>query len=172
MAFGAGAAKVAETMTKGGTPTDEEQASGYLDSVGDAMGLDTLKHYIWELAASQDGLIHDLYGRRLWYPDLVSKDNQARSRAERQAFNAIIQGTEASILKALTLEALWVIEAEGFDARLIINVHDEDLFEVKEEEAEAFAEVLTAIFSNQEYLPGFGSQTEAAGVGDNWAEAK
>jgi DNA polymerase I-like protein with 3'-5' exonuclease and polymerase domains len=171
LAFGSGAKKVAETITKSGTPTTELEAAGYLETVGDTMGLNTLKHYVWELARQQGGLIHDLYGRRLWYPDICSNNKQLRARAERQLFNAIIQGTEATIMKMLTVEALAAIRLLGFDARLLVQVHDEDLFEVVETQAEAFAEALTGIFSNQEYLPGFGSAIEPAGIGNNWAEA-
>lgn len=111
----------------------------------------SLKESIIDRARSDGGVFHTLYGRRLVYPDLLSKVKSDRARAERQIFNAVIQGTEADIMKLLVLEV--AIIADKYNAVLCAIVHDELFGYVKEKFAEGFLERTEEIFSGG-YLPG------------------
>lgn len=73
--------------------------------------------------AKKDGYVSTLYGRRRRLPDLSSKDDELRSRAERQAVNAVVQGTAADICKQAMIDVHRAME--GTSVRLLVQVHDE-----------------------------------------------
>lgn len=82
--------------------------------------------------AKKDGYVSTLYGRRRRLPDLTSKNDELRSRAERQAVNAVVQGTAADICKQAMID---VYEAmKGTSVKLLVQVHDELVATVKESE--------------------------------------
>jgi DNA polymerase-1 len=86
--------------------------------------------------ARQDGYVVTLMGRRRNVPGLQSKNQRLRNADERMAVNTPIQGTAAELIKIAMIKIHHRLKAEGFRAKLIIQVHDELLFETPEEEFE------------------------------------
>ncbi|MFI3273942.1 DNA polymerase I [Vibrio sp.] len=121
-------------------------------------------------AASEQGFVETIYGRRLHLPDIQSRNGMRRKAAERAAINAPMQGTAADIIKkAMLLVDEW-IQAEG-DGRvkLLMQVHDELVFEVEESS-------LAEIESKVQELMESAAELEVplvaeAGHGDNWDQA-
>ncbi|SBT12590.1 DNA polymerase I [Vibrio celticus] len=121
-------------------------------------------------AASEQGFVETIYGRRLHLPEIQSRNGMRRKAAERAAINAPMQGTAADIIKkAMLLVDEW-IQAEG-DGRvkLLMQVHDELVFEVEESS-------LAEIESKVQELMESAAELEVplvaeAGHGDNWDQA-
>ncbi|CAH7128877.1 DNA polymerase I [Vibrio chagasii] len=121
-------------------------------------------------AASEQGFVETIYGRRLHLPEIQSRNGMRRKAAERAAINAPMQGTAADIIKkAMLLVGEW-IQAEG-DGRvkLLMQVHDELVFEVEESS-------LAEIESKVQELMESAAELEVplvaeAGHGDNWDQA-
>lgn len=85
--------------------------------------------------ALECGYASTLYGRRRALPELKSSNFNVRSFGERVAMNMPIQGTAADVIKIAMLNTVRMLEQSGIDARLILQVHDELILEVKEEDA-------------------------------------
>ncbi|GAB3532254.1 DNA polymerase I [Photobacterium alginatilyticum] len=120
--------------------------------------------------ASEQGYVETLFGRRLYLPDIKSRNGMRRKAAERAAINAPMQGTAADIIKrAMVLVDQWVAEQETGRVRLLMQVHDELVFEVQESELESVsAEVRRLMESAAELdVPLIAD----AGTGDNWDQA-
>ena len=86
--------------------------------------------------AKERGYVTTLLGRRRYLPDLASRNRVLRQAAERMAVNTVIQGSEADLIKRAMVELDAAIDDEGLGALLILQVHDELVFEVPEDEAE------------------------------------
>jgi DNA polymerase-1 len=82
--------------------------------------------------ASQEGYVETLYGRRLHLPEINSTNGMRRQAAERTAINAPMQGSAADIIKRAMIKMHQWIETEAPDVRMILQVHDELIFEVPE----------------------------------------
>jgi DNA polymerase I len=82
------------------------------------------------------GYTETTLGRRRYLPDLTSDNRQRREMAERMALNAPIQGSAADVIKVAMLDVEKAIAAEGLASRMLLQVHDELLFEVAEGERE------------------------------------
>ncbi|MEZ8023397.1 DNA polymerase I [Vibrio sp. 1F255] len=121
-------------------------------------------------AASEQGFVETIYGRRLHLPEIQSRNVMRRKAAERAAINAPMQGTAADIIKkAMLLVDEW-IQAEG-DGRvkLLMQVHDELVFEVEES---ALAEIESKVQELMESAAELEVPLVAeAGHGDNWDQA-
>ncbi|MEZ8018271.1 DNA polymerase I [Vibrio splendidus] len=121
-------------------------------------------------AASEQGFVETIYGRRLHLPEIQSRNSMRRKAAERAAINAPMQGTAADIIKkAMLLVDEW-IQAEG-DGRvkLLMQVHDELVFEVQES---ALAEIESKVQELMELAADLAVPLVAeAGHGDNWDQA-
>lgn len=104
-----------------------------------------VKRFMEEIVAQAhtDGFVTTLLGRRRLLPDLKSSNKNSREFAERTAINTPIQGTAADIIKLATLEATRQLSAEKLRARLLLQIHDELVFEVPEDEVEATAPLVT-----------------------------
>ena len=90
--------------------------------------------------AAQDGYVETVLGRRLYLPEIQSQNRNRRQGAERTAINAPMQGTAADIIKQAMIDVdAWLAEGE-FDALMVMQVHDELVFEVAEKQVEAFIE--------------------------------
>ena len=119
--------------------------------------------------ASEQGYVETLFGRRLYLPEIQSKNAALRKGAERTAINAPMQGTAADIIKrAMVMVDRWLSES-GVDARVILQVHDELVLEVREDLIEPVSAQLRDLL---------GAAAELAvpllvevGVGANWDEA-
>jgi DNA polymerase-1 len=83
-----------------------------------------------------DGYVETLFGRRRLIPEIYSKDQNERAAAEREAVNSVVQGTAADIIKLAMIRVYHSLRAAGLRARLVLQVHDELLFEVPEAEIE------------------------------------
>jgi DNA polymerase-1 len=86
--------------------------------------------------ARQTGFTATILGRRRYLPDLQSDNRQRREMAERMALNAPIQGSAADIIKVAMLNSRAALEAEGLISRMLLQVHDELVFEVAPGERE------------------------------------
>ncbi|WP_146443876.1 DNA polymerase I [Vibrio kanaloae] len=121
-------------------------------------------------AASEQGFVETIYGRRLHLPEIKSRNGMRRKAAERAAINAPMQGTAADIIKkAMLLVDEW-IQAEG-DGRvkLLMQVHDELVFEVEES---SLAEIESKVQELMESAAELAVPLVAeAGHGDNWDQA-
>lgn len=115
--------------------------------------IEALKDLVWETARKrEDHVIHSLYGRRFQYLDIVSEDGAKRSRAERQAFNALIQGTQGDIMKLLMIESLPFIIESG--AKPIMQIHDQLVCECPIGSSEWLGSMLSQTFTRNDLLPG------------------
>lgn len=115
------------------------------------------------------GYVETIFGRRLYLPEIKSRNAPRRQHAERTAINAPMQGSAADIIKrAMIRVANWLPDS-GFDARMIMQVHDELVLEVKADQAEGFAEALKQQMQDAAELRV--PLLVEAGIGDNWDEA-
>ncbi|MBI3401528.1 MAG: DNA polymerase I [Acidobacteria bacterium] len=117
----------------------------------------------------QTGIVRTMYGRRRMFPELNSKNFQIRSSAERMAVNLPIQGTAADILKRAMIDVHAALLPHP-DARMILTVHDELLFEVPKRAAEETAALVRDKMQSAATLKV--PLTVDVGIGENWREAK
>src|SRR5712691_7758205 len=119
--------------------------------------------------ARATSVVKTLYGRRRLVSELTSRDFQRRSAAERVAVNLPIQGTAADILKKAMI-GVHAALAPHPDARMILTVHDELLFEVREDRAEDIAAIVRDCMQSAVVLKV--PITVDIGIGENWKDAK
>jgi DNA polymerase-1 len=86
------------------------------------------------IKAREQGYVETLFGRRLYLPDIKASNMQRRQGAERAAINAPMQGTAADIIKRAMISVDGWLQEEQPDAQLVMQVHDELVFEVKEDQ--------------------------------------
>lgn len=119
-------------------------------------------------AARQQGYAETLLGRRLYIPDINSKNQQRRNAAERLAINAPMQGSAADIIK-LSMLAIDRELGDNPDCRLIMQVHDELVFEVRQEAAPQYSDIIRRHMENAHALSV--PLIVDIGIGSNWDEA-
>lgn len=119
--------------------------------------------------ASQQGYVETLFGRRLYLPDIHAKNPSLRKGAERTAINAPMQGTAADIMKRAMIAVDTWLPQSGLDAKVILQVHDELVLEVREDQIDALKAGLLPLMSGAAELDV--PLLVEAGVGDNWDEA-
>jgi DNA polymerase-1 len=119
------------------------------------------------------GYVTTLFGRRCHMAGIADKNPARRGFAERQAINAPIQGTAADIIKRAMIRVPPALAAAKLSARMLLQVHDELLFEVPEDEVEGTSKIVREVMERaSEPVLTLGVPLVAdAGVGDNWAEA-
>ncbi|TMF01216.1 MAG: DNA polymerase I, partial [Chloroflexi bacterium] len=120
--------------------------------------------------AREEGLVVSATGRRRAIPDLRSPNFQLRSAAERMAINFPMQSLAADIIKIAMVRLHREIEADHVEGRMLLQVHDELLFEVPQGEVDRFAETVPRIMTGAYELE-TGIEVEAK-VGPNWADMK
>jgi DNA polymerase I len=119
--------------------------------------------------ARQSGFVETVFGRRLYLQDINSRNAPMRQYAERSAINAPMQGTAADIIKRAMISVdAWLVSSK-FDARLIMQVHDELVFEVRRELADELAQRLHELMCRAADLD-VPLKVEL-GFGENWDEA-
>ncbi len=119
--------------------------------------------------AREKGYVETLFGRRLHLPEINARNGQRRQAAERAAINAPMQGTAADIIKrAMLRAAAWLAGCDA-PARMIMQVHDELVFEVAEEAVDAVREGVVAAMAGAAELDV--PLVVDVGVGANWDEA-
>ncbi|EIJ34541.1 DNA polymerase I [Thiothrix nivea] len=119
--------------------------------------------------ARAQGFVETLFGRRLFLPDIKSKNAATRQYAERTAINAPMQGTAADIIKKAMIAVDAWLRDSGLQTRMIMQVHDELVFEVPEAELDAVRAKITALMTNAAKLDV--PLVVDSGIGDNWDEA-
>jgi DNA polymerase I len=119
--------------------------------------------------ARASGVVRTMYGRRRLVPELTSRNGQIRSAAERVAVNLPIQGSAADIMKRAMIDVHAALSSCR-DARMILTVHDELLFEVPEDRAQEVADVVRERMESA--APLAVPLTVDVGIGANWKEAK
>lgn len=129
-------------------------------------------HYMESIkqSARETGYVETLFGRRRALPELNSKNFNLRSFGERAAMNTPIQGTAADIIKIAMLRVRDRLKAEGFEARLILQVHDELILEAPEHEAERAAALLREEMEHAAELRV--PLVAEAKIGHSWYETK
>jgi DNA polymerase-1 len=119
--------------------------------------------------AAEQGFVETVFGRRLYLPDINAKNPALRKGAERAAINAPMQGTAADIIKRAMVAVDGWLDSSGLDARVILQVHDELVLEVREDLIGQVAEQVQLHMSGAAQLDV--PLLVEVGVGLNWDEA-
>jgi DNA polymerase-1 len=119
--------------------------------------------------ARRQGYVETLFGRRLYTSEINASNMNRRQAAERAAINAPMQGTAADLIKRAMLMADRWIAQSGLDVRMIMQVHDELVFEIRAEAVEAASETIRRLMSEVAALSV--PLVVDVGVGENWDEA-
>ena len=119
--------------------------------------------------AREQGYVETLFGRRLHLPQINARNKMLAQAAERTAINAPMQGTAADIIKRAMLAVAGWLEGDGPDAKMIMQVHDELVFEVATNEVEAVSQKICSLMSGAAELAV--PLLVEAGAGANWDEA-
>ncbi len=123
---------------------DTSEARGLMDEYFETFG--GVRDYLGGIVdeARRSGFTETIMGRRRYLPDLTSDNRQRREMAERMALNAPIQGSAADIIKVAMLNVDRALRAEGLASRMLLQVHDELVFEVAEGEHEQLEALVRA----------------------------
>jgi DNA polymerase-1 len=119
--------------------------------------------------ASSDGFVETVFGRRLYLPEINARNANRRQYAERTAINAPMQGTAADIIKKAMISVHQWLHATNPGARMIMQVHDELVFEVDENKIDEVREQVISLMNGAATLDV--PLKVDAGVGKNWDEA-
>lgn len=98
--------------------------------------------------AKKDGFVTTLMNRRRYLPDINSSNFNLRSFAERTAMNTPIQGSAADVIKQAMIEMDIALEREGLQSKMILQVHDELIFEAPAEELEKLMELVPEVMES------------------------
>lgn len=119
--------------------------------------------------AHDRGYVETLYGRRIHLDEINSRNPPRRQAAERLAINAPVQGSAADIIKRATVTANDFLESSGVDAKMVLHVHDEIVFEVAND---ALDELRDGVVEAMQSAADLSVKLEVdVGVGSNWSEA-
>jgi len=118
----------------------------------------------------EHGYVKTLFGRKRHISGIDSKNKTIKSQAERMAVNTVIQGTAAEVLKKVMVKVYDVLKDKE-DIALLLQVHDELIFEVEENSVEKYSEILADIMKNTVQLEDVKLNINI-NIGKNWAEAK
>jgi DNA polymerase-1 len=156
--------------------TNREEAQQFLDGYFNKFS--GLAEYLERVKreTAQKGYTETFFGRRRYFPDIHSKLPFMKASAERMAINAPIQGTEADIIKLAMVEIDKYLESNGLrdDVRMLLQVHDELVFEIKEKLVEVVAPEIKRMMEeviDTKKTSGIVMLTECS-AGDNWVETK
>ena len=120
-------------------------------------------------AARETGYVETIFGRRRYLPDINSRNATVRSLAERNAINAPIQGTSADIIKLAMINVSRRLNAEGMKSRMVLQIHDELMFDAVPEEVDHLQKIVTEEMENVISLSI--PLTVECNHGNNWLEA-
>jgi len=119
--------------------------------------------------AKEQGYVETLFGRRLYLPEINARNAARRQYAERTAINAPMQGTAADIIKIAMINTQQWLEDSQSTSKMIMQVHDELVFEVPEQQVESFSNKIREIMCSAAKLDV--PLIVDIGVGNNWDEA-
>lgn len=130
-----------------------------------------IKEYMDETIqkAKEQGYVETLMGRRRYIRDINSANATVRGYAERNAINAPIQGSAADLIKVAMINIWKRMKAENLQSKMIMQVHDELVFEVPDNEVETMKSLVTWEMAHA--MPTTVPLEAEAGIGDNWLEA-
>ena len=120
--------------------------------------------------AHEQGYVETVFGRRLYLPEINSRNGMRRQYAERTAINAPMQGTAADIIKRAMIDLDRILQQDTkLDVRMIMQVHDELVFEIKKEQLEKAVDIITnsMVGAAELSVP----LVVDVGIGANWDEA-
>ena len=119
--------------------------------------------------AKSQGYVETVLGRRLYLPQINSKNKMLQQHALRTAINAPMQGSSADIIKKAMLNIQDWIDSEGHEIKMFMQVHDELVFEINSEKADEYANKIKLMMSNalKLHIP----LEVDIGIGSNWQEA-
>ncbi len=119
--------------------------------------------------AREEGYVETIYGRKRFLPDINSRNAAVRSYNERNAINAPLQGSAADIIKVAMINIYKRLNAEGLKSKMVLQVHDELIFDVTEQEVEQICNIVTQEMENVAKLriP----LVAECGKGYNWLQA-
>lgn len=120
-------------------------------------------------SAKERGFVETCFGRRLYLPEINAANGMRRQAAERTAINAPMQGSAADIIKRAMIQVDAVLTEQNSAARMIMQVHDELVFEVPTNEVDEFSARIVSIMQNSAELSV--PLLVEAGSGKNWDEA-
>ena len=118
--------------------------------------------------AERDGYTTTAFGRRRYIPELHSQNGNMRAFGKRVAMNAPIQGTAADIMKLAMLRVDEALRSAGLDARIVMQVHDELLIEVRDDQVEACRDLVKQEMESAAEISV--PLTVDVSVGKNWLE--
>ena len=152
---------------------DQKEARSYIESYFNRYP--GIKAYMERLKSDcrRTGMVTTLFGRRIHLPSINDKDHIRRNYAERQAINAPIQGTAADIIKRAMTRVPKVLKKHSLKAAMLLQVHDELLFEVPKDEVNDVTKIITGVMEGAAgpILKMRVPLKVEAGIGDNWDEA-
>ncbi len=165
IAYGLSAYGLAERLS-----IPREEAASYIDRYFERFA--GVKRFIDATigSAREQGCVRTLMGRRRLIPELRSRNPQTRMLGERLAVNTVIQGTAADIIKLAMINSVRALAAEGLESRLILQIHDELLFEGPATETAAVSDL-----ARREMVGAFPLDPPLAveiGAGADWLDAK
>ena len=149
---------------------DQDEAGAYIDRYFERFP--AVKQFIDATieSATEEGYVTTLMGRRRRIPELRARQRQTHLLGERLAVNTVIQGTAADIIKLAMINAHRALGAEGLETRLVLQIHDELLFEGPEAEMDAATKLV-----EREMVGAYDLDPALAvdiGVGEDWLAAK
>lgn len=121
--------------------------------------------------AKEHGYVKTLKGRKISLPDINSSNNTIRSFAERVAINAPVQGTAADMIKLAMINIDKVLKEGNYQSKMILQVHDELVFDVHKDELDAVKKMIISEMENALPLPHQVPVVAEAGTGHNWLDA-
>ncbi|QWE12154.1 DNA polymerase I [Polynucleobacter sp. AP-Titi-500A-B4] len=121
------------------------------------------------LEARENGYVETVFGRRLWLPEIKGSNGPRRQGAERAAINAPMQGTAADLIKLAMIAVEDWLEKEQLKTKLLLQVHDELVFDVPFDEIDLLQAKLPDLMCNVAQLKV--PLVVSIGIGDNWEEA-
>lgn len=144
----------------------KEYITNYFERFSRVKGyLDSLKE-----KAEKEGYAITLFGRKRFLPDINSKNRTIKSMAERVAINSPIQGTAADIIKKAMINIQNVMDERELESKMILQVHDELIFEVPDHEVDEMKLLIKEKMENVVELKV--PLTVEVGVGQNWYDLK
>ena len=121
--------------------------------------------------AKSSGFVETLTGRRRYLRDINSANATVRGNAERAAINTPIQGSAADMIKIAMIRVQDILESGEYRSRMLLQVHDELVFDLHEEELDILTPKITEAMQNALPLPHGVPVRVDTGTGKNWLEA-
>jgi DNA polymerase I len=121
--------------------------------------------------AKENGYVETLMGRKRWLRDINSANFTVRGFAERNAINSPIQGTAADMIKLAMIKIDAALKEENFKSKMLLQVHDELVFDVHKDELEKIKPVILNCMQTAMALPNDVPTDAELGFGDSWLAA-